>query len=218
VFAGAPDEFPVAPHIVDDGQPSLPRPQCNRRAPHRLSFDIHQPDRDWTELAGACAHVYLVKHCAAEATVLLDAPGADASIVEPAPVNLRAVLGICDATIREAWFKAYRKELKKIIDSGTFHLGDNPLPNESCTPIMDLNIIKLRSDGTLDKLKTNLVVRGDLQKNIEEDSWSPTASFRALKLFLEFISLISLVPFYRPKLEAEYLLNYPRFMVPFFLS
>jgi hypothetical protein len=39
--------------------------------------------------------------------------------------------------------------------------------------------------GTLDKLKTRLVVRGDLQsKIISEDTWSPTASFRALKMFL----------------------------------
>jgi hypothetical protein len=49
---------------------------------------------------------------------------------------------------------------------------------------MDLNVVKLRSDGTLDKLKNCLVVRGDLQKNVKEDTWSPTASFRALKLFL----------------------------------
>ena len=49
---------------------------------------------------------------------------------------------------------------------------------------MDLNVVKLKSDGTLDKLKNHLVVRGDLQKNIEEDKWSPTASFRALKLFM----------------------------------
>jgi hypothetical protein len=49
---------------------------------------------------------------------------------------------------------------------------------------MDLNVVKLKSDGTLDKLKNRLVVRGDLQKNVEEDTWSPTTSFRALKLFL----------------------------------
>jgi hypothetical protein len=113
----------------------------------------------------------------------LDAPGADASIFEPAPTNLRAVLKIKENNIREAWLKAYRKELKTIIDSGTF-IPNILLEGESCTPIMDLNVVKLRSDGTLDKLKNCLVVRGDLQKNVEEDTWSPTASFRALKLFL----------------------------------
>jgi hypothetical protein len=43
----------------------------------------------------------------------------------------------------------------------------------------------VKSDGSLDKLKTRLVVRGDLQdKNITEDKWSPRASFRSLKMFL----------------------------------
>jgi hypothetical protein len=124
----------------------------------------------------------LVNDCAAETTVQLDAPGAYASIFEPAPANLRAVLRLPDTTIWEAWLKAYRKELKAILDSGTFQLGDNPLSGESCTPIMDLNVVKLWSNGTLDRLKNRLVVRGDLQKNVEEDTWSPTASFWALKL------------------------------------
>jgi hypothetical protein len=45
--------------------------------------------------------------------------------------------------------------------------------------------VKIKSDGTLEKLKTRLVVRGDLQsKTISEDTWSPTASFRVLKFFL----------------------------------
>jgi hypothetical protein len=178
------EDIPVAPHIVEDGQPVNPRPQRTRRAPRHLSFDIHQPDRDWNEFANICSDTDLLTACAADATVQLDSPGADASILEPAPANLRAVLRLRDTTIREAWFKAYQKELKTIIDSGTFHLGDNPLPGESCTPIMDLNVVKLRSNGTLDKLKNRLVVRENLQRNVEEDIWSPTASFRALKLLL----------------------------------
>ena len=177
-------DIPVAPYIADDEQPVIPRPHRTRLPPRRLSFDIHQPDRDWNELANICSDTDLLTACAADATVQLDSPGADASILEPAPANLRAVLRLRDTTIREAWFKAYQKELKTIIDSGTFHLGDNPLPGESCTPIMDLNVVKLRSDGTLDKLKNHLVVRENLQRNVEEDIWSPTASFRALKLLL----------------------------------
>jgi hypothetical protein len=50
---------------------------------------------------------------------------------------------------------------------------------------MEIFNVKIKSDGSLDKLKTRLVVRGDLQsKTISEDTWSPTASFRALKMFL----------------------------------
>jgi hypothetical protein len=50
---------------------------------------------------------------------------------------------------------------------------------------MDDNRVKLQSDGSLDKLKTRIVVRGDLQtKSIVEDTYSPTASGRGLKMFL----------------------------------
>lgn len=50
---------------------------------------------------------------------------------------------------------------------------------------METNKVKLKSDGSLDKLKVRIVVRGDLQAKLaKEDKWSPTASFRAMKMFL----------------------------------
>ncbi len=54
--------------------------------------------------------VELIQACATEATVPIDAPGADPTIFEPAPSNLRAVLKIWDNTIPEAWLKASWKE------------------------------------------------------------------------------------------------------------
>ena len=45
------------------------------------------------------------------------------------------------------------------------------------------------SDGSLDKLKLRIVVRGDLQnKEMIGDTWSPTASMRTLKYFLADIA------------------------------
>ena len=44
---------------------------------------------------------------------------------------------------------------------------------------------KNQSDGSLDKVKLRIVVRGDLQnKELFGDTWSPTASMRNLKYFL----------------------------------
>ena len=44
---------------------------------------------------------------------------------------------------------------------------------------------KIQSDGSLDKLRLRIVVRGDLQnKEMVGDTWSPTASMRTLKYFL----------------------------------
>ena len=45
---------------------------------------------------------------------------------------------------------------------------------------------KIQSDGSLDKLKLRIVVRWDLQnKELVGYTWSPTASMRTLKYFLE---------------------------------
>ena len=44
---------------------------------------------------------------------------------------------------------------------------------------------RIQYDGSLDKLKLRILVRGDFQnKEIIEDTWSPTASMRNLKYFL----------------------------------
>ena len=50
---------------------------------------------------------------------------------------------------------------------------------------MDVYKDKIQSDGSLDKLKLRIVVRGYLQnKELVGDTWSPTASMRTLKFFL----------------------------------
>ena len=50
---------------------------------------------------------------------------------------------------------------------------------------MDVYKAKIQSDGSLDKLKLRIVVRGDLQnREMVGDTWSPTSSTRTLKYFL----------------------------------
>ena len=50
---------------------------------------------------------------------------------------------------------------------------------------MDVYKSKIQSDGSLDKLKLSIVVRGYLQnKVIVGEAWSPTASMKNLKYFL----------------------------------
>ena len=51
---------------------------------------------------------------------------------------------------------------------------------------MDVYKVKIQSDGSLDKLKLKILVRGDLQnKELVGDTWSPTDSTRTLEYFLE---------------------------------
>ena len=103
---------------------------------------------------------------------------------QPAPSNLRTIMAMQDMKVKAAWLKFFKKELKTLMESGTFSI--EPMQaGDTCTPTMDDNRVKLQSDGSLDKLKTRIVVRGDLQtKSIVEDTYSPTASGRGLKMFL----------------------------------
>jgi hypothetical protein len=51
-------------------------------------------------------------------------------------------------------------------------------------PTMETKKVKIKSDGSLDKLKCRIVMKGDLQDSAIADPWSPTAPFRSLKMFL----------------------------------
>ena len=86
--------------------------------------------------------------------------------------------------IRKPWLKATLKEIKNLINNQTFLIED-PKEGEPVTSCMDVYKSKIQSDGSLDKLKLRIVVRGDLQnKEMVGDTWSPTASMRTLKYFL----------------------------------
>ena len=65
--------------------------------------------------------------------------------------------------IKKTWLKATLKEIKNLITNQTFLIKDQN-EGEPVTPFMDVYKAKIQSDGSLDKLKLILVVRGDLQK------------------------------------------------------
>jgi hypothetical protein len=133
----------------------------------------------------ACSDLKLAKACLAKINNENNLSGLDPSIFEPVPKNILEVLQIKDSKVRRAWLHAYRQELKVlIVTSNSFSIEDLS-EGEKAIPVLETNKIKYKSDGSLDKLKVRIVVRGDLQDNTtSEDKWSPTASFRGLKMFL----------------------------------
>ena len=87
--------------------------------------------------------------------------------------------------IRKPWLKATLKEINNLINNQTFIIED-PKVGEPVTTCMDVYKAKIQSDGSLDKLKLRILVRGYLQnKEMFGETWSPTASMRTLKYFLE---------------------------------
>ena len=84
-----------------------------------------------------------------------------------------------------AWTAAFEKEVKALVDNDTFDLTVLPEPDEQVVPTTDLFRAKLKSDGTIDKLKVRIAARGDLDKgSVTENNWAPLASLRLVKIFL----------------------------------
>ena len=109
--------------------------------------------------------------------------GSEVSHFIPEPRNFDEVTKLSES-IRKPWLTATLKDINNLINNQTFMIED-PKDSEPVTPCMDVYKAKVQSDGSLDKLKLRIVVRGDLQ-NMEMvgDTWSPTSSMRILNYFL----------------------------------
>ena len=64
--------------------------------------------------------------------------------------------------IRKTWLKATLKEIKNLINNQTFLIEDQN-EGEPVNPCMYVYKANVQSDGSIDKLKLRIVVRGDLQ-------------------------------------------------------
>jgi hypothetical protein len=142
---------------------------------------------EWENTTKGTEFKDLARACASEATAALPNTS-DALSWEPAPSTIRDIVKMPDGIVKQEWLKSVKKESKALVDSNTFQ-EDTMHSGETSTPVMETFKVKVKSNGSLDKLKTQLVVRGDLQdKNITEVKWLPTASFRSLKMFLAHAS------------------------------
>ena len=86
--------------------------------------------------------------------------GSEVSHFIPDPRNFAEVKKLSE-NIRKPWLKATLKEKKNIINNQTFMIED-PKDGEPVTPCMDVYKAKIQSDGSLDKLKLGILVRGNL--------------------------------------------------------
>ena len=109
--------------------------------------------------------------------------GSEVSHFIPEPRNFAEVKKLSE-NIKKPWPKATIKEIKNTINNQTL-LIDDQNEGEHVTPCMDVYKAKIQYDGSFDKLRLRILVRGDLQnKEMVGDTWSPTASMRTLKYLL----------------------------------
>ena len=64
--------------------------------------------------------------------------------------------------IKKPWLKATLKEIKNLINNQTFIVEDTE-KYETVTRCMDFYKAQIQSDGSLDKLKLRIAIRGYLQ-------------------------------------------------------
>ena len=102
----------------------------------------------------------------------------------PEPSNEFALVKMPEGKIKHEWIQKCIVEMRVLIKENTFSLDHLPEEDEKVTPTKMTFKAKINSDGSLDKCKARLVVRGDLQAEIPGDQWSPTASFRLLRRFI----------------------------------
>ena len=125
----------------------------------------------------------VVKEISQELTALGES-GSEVSHFIPEPRKFAEVTNFSD-NIKKSWIKATLKEIKNVINNQTL-LVEHQNEGEPVTPCMDVYKAKVQSDGSIDKLKLIIVVRGDLQNTeMVGDTCSPTAFMRILNYFLE---------------------------------
>ena len=87
--------------------------------------------------------------------------GSEVSHFIPEPRNFAEVKKLSE-NINKPWLKATLKEIKNLINNQTFLIEDQN-EGEPVTPCMDVYKTNIQSDGSLDKLKFRIVVRGDFR-------------------------------------------------------
>ena len=88
--------------------------------------------------------------------------GSEVSHFIPEPRNFAEVTKL-SKHIRKPWQKATLKEINNLINNQTFPI-EYPNDGEPVTPCTDVYKSKIQSDGSLDKLKLRIVVRGGFAK------------------------------------------------------
>ena len=96
--------------------------------------------------------------------------GLEVSHFIPEPRNFAEVKKLSE-NIKKTWLKENLKEIKNLINNQTLLIEDKN-EGEPVTTCMDEYKAKIQSDGSLDKLKLRIVVRGYLQnKEMVGDTW-----------------------------------------------
>ena len=136
----------------------------------------------------------------------------------PTPEGWRQILQLPDC-IKKAWLRALHSELILLIIDKKCFKPSLPGTDDPIIPVTAKFRSKIKSDGTIDKLKARVCMRGDLQAELVDfDTWCPMAGYRELKIFVayavlknaESTKLTLLEHFFMQYHETKHTQSYPK--------
>ena len=145
-------------------------PNVNRREAHyKIHDNIKQRKPEWKGVLKATRNMSTGLNKVFKTVVKeisqylppLGESGSEVSHLIPEPRNFAEVTKLSE-DINKPWIKKNIKDIKNLINNQTL-LVEYSEKSEPVTPCMDVYKKKFQSDGNLDKLKLQNVVRGDLQ-------------------------------------------------------
>lgn len=110
--------------------------------------------------------------------------GASADDFLPAPNHWKQITRTPERQ-RQPWLKSLRSELELLIHKMKVFKPEKPTENDPIIPTTTKFRTKIKPDGTVEKLKARICLRGDKQvKDEDEDTWCKIGGFNAVKNFL----------------------------------
>ena len=86
--------------------------------------------------------------------------------------------------LREEWLKAIDKEIRALEEHGVWEEVPVSEATGDIIPTMHVLKVKRKPDGSLDKLKSRLTVRGDMMGNYNFETFAPVCAWSTVKLVL----------------------------------
>jgi len=100
------------------------------------------------------------------------------------PTTLTLEQALADTTNYDKWVESLAKEIKSLEDMGVWEEVPVSEAKGDIVPVNWVMKLKLKPDGTLDKFKARLVVRGDMIKGYDFETNAPVCAWSTVRMVM----------------------------------
>ena len=179
---------PTSLKDLDVNKLAPPSRQLLRRSPRLIEqASIAQTDLRLSDISMAFTDLEIKEEEFCQAFEAIEEATKDIPIEPylPEPRSYKDILKLPE-NLKKEWLAALKKEVLSIINTGTLDPKAEFIEGkDEVVPLMAIFKAKITSRGFLDKLKGRVCLKGDLQKQVDdENTWSPYVFGRTFKVFV----------------------------------